>query len=208
MDSLKQHWDNIFINKSDNELGWHESDVSQTLKFLNLIPHEVKITSIFLPGAGTSILAELLNKKGYRKLILNDISNEAINKLKDSIPDSNAIIWISHDISKPLTTQLPQVDIWLDRAVLHFLVKEEEIVGYFDNLKTLLNNGGYVLLAEFSLQGSPKCAGLDLHRYSVQEMSERLGNEFSLIEHEDYIYTNPSGGKRPYIYALFKKNTG
>jgi len=208
MDSLKQHWDNIFINKSDNELGWHESDVSQTLKFLNLIPHEVKITSIFLPGAGTSILAELLNKKGYRKLILNDISNEAINKLKDSIPDSNAIIWISHDISKPLTTQLPQVDIWLDRAVLHFLVKEEEIVGYFDNLKTLLNNGGYVLLAEFSLQGAPKCAGLDLHRYSVQEMSERLGNEFSLIEHEDYIYTNPSGGKRPYIYALFKKNTG
>ena len=207
MDSLKQHWDNIFINKSDNELGWHESDVSQTLKFLNLIPHEVKITSIFLPGAGTSILAELLNKKGYRKLILNDISNEAINKLKDSIPDSNAIIWISHDISKPLTTQLPQVDIWLDRAVLHFLVKEEEIVGYFDNLKTLLTNGGYVLLAEFSLQGAPKCAGLDLHRYSVQEMSERLGNEFSLIEHEDYIYTNPSGGKRPYIYALFKKNT-
>ena len=208
MNSLKQHWNKIFVNKSDAELGWYERDVSQTLKFLDLIPHKPNETKIFLPGAGTSVLAEILNEKGYSKLILNDISDEAISKLKNRITYSNHIIWLNYDISKPVPPDLPQVDIWIDRAVLHFLIIEEEIEGYFENLKSLLKKDGYVLFAEFSLLGAPKCAGLELHRYSVQEMSERLGNEFSLIEHEDYIYTTPSGGKRPYIYALFKKNNG
>jgi hypothetical protein len=177
----------------------------RTLKFLGLIPHKPNETKIFLPGAGTSVLAEILNEKGYNKLILNDISDKAISKLKNRFADSNHIIWLNYDISKPVPPDLPQVDIWIDRAVLHFLIIEEEIAGYFENLKSLLKKGGYVLLAEFSLLGAPKCAGLELHRYSVQEMSERLGNEFSLIEHEDYTYTTPSGGKRPYIYAMFKK---
>ena len=208
MDTLKQHWNSIFINKSDAELGWYENDVSQTLKFLDLIPHETNTTSIFLPGAGTSVLAEIFYKKGYKQLILNDISDKALNRLKDRIPNSENIIWLNHDISKPVAIQTPQVDIWIDRAVLHFLLAEEEINGYFNNLKSLVKNGGYVLLAEFSLLGAAKCAGLDLHRYSVKEMSERLGSEFGLIKKEDYTYTNPSGGKRPYIYALFKKNIG
>lgn len=207
MSALKQHWNKIFISKADAELGWYENNFTQTLKFLDSIPHKPDETTIFLPGAGTSLLADMLSEKGYNKLILNDISDEAISKLKNRIVNSDHIIWLDYDISKPVAFDLPLVDIWIDRAVLHFLIKEEEISGYFDNVKSLLKKGGYILLAEFSLTGAPKCAGLELHRYSVKEMSERLGSEFRLIAHEDYTYINPSGEKRPYIYALFKKNT-
>jgi hypothetical protein len=90
--------------------------------------------------------------------------------------------------------------------VLHFLLSENEIQGYFANLYAAVRPGGHVLLAEFSTVGAIKCAGLELHRYSLEEMSIRLGKDFALIASEEHTYTNPSGQPRPYIYGLFRKN--
>jgi hypothetical protein len=61
------------------------------------------------------------------------------------------------------------------------------------------------MFAEFSLTGAPKCAGLTLHRYSTDEISQRLGSAFKLVSQFDYTYINPFGDPRPYIYVLFKK---
>ena len=68
-----------------------------------------------------------------------------------------------------------------------------------------MKKGGYVIFAEFSKTGAPKCAGLTLHRYSIEELSEKLGSSFNLISHFEYTYTNPYGNPRPYVYALYKK---
>ncbi|MDQ6953703.1 MAG: class I SAM-dependent methyltransferase [Mariprofundaceae bacterium] len=199
-----QHWDTIFSTKTDSELGWYESDISQTLKFLNLIPQREN-TTIFLPSAGTSLLVDELLVREH-ELILNDISDEALNKLKSRIGVSDRLTWLHHDISKPLPNDTPQVNIWIDRAVLHFLLEDADIQSYFDNLRLIVRPMGYVLLAEFSVTGVPKCAGLELHRYSVEEMTERMGKEFELIKHEDYIFINPIGDPRPYTYALYQRN--
>ncbi|GAV20653.1 hypothetical protein MMIC_P1625 [Mariprofundus micogutta] len=206
MTTPNQHWNKIFSSKTDPDLGWYEGDASQTLKFLDLIPLGEAVT-IFLPGAGTSVLVDELLARGH-KLILNDISDEALNKLKSRIGMNDRIIWLHHDISKPLSDDLPQADIWIDRAVLHFLLEETAIQGYFANLHSAIHKGGYALLAEFSTSGAPKCAGLELHLYSVEEMAERMGVEFKLVTHENFTFINPFGDPRPYIYALFRKYDG
>jgi len=204
MAETKQHWDTIFSSKTDPQLGWYEHDVSQTLKFLDLIS-QCKNTTVFIPGAGTSVLVdELLARKS--QLILNDISDEALNKLKNRIGIHTGLTWLHHDIAKPLPDGIPQADIWIDRAVLHFLLAETDIQGYFNNLHATVRPGGYALLAEFSITGASKCAGLELHRYAVKEMTERMGAEFELVKHEDYTFINPSGDARPYIYALYRKH--
>lgn len=63
------------------------------------------------------------------------------------------------------------------------------------------------MLAEFSKDGAPKCAGLELHRYTVDELKTRIGEAFTLVATEPYTYINPWGSPRPYIYALFRKAT-
>lgn len=137
---------------------------------------------------------------------MNDISDEALGQLKKRIGhEQDQLFWLHHDISRPLPKGLPPADIWVDRAVLRFLLDEEQIEGYFRNLLFTLRQGGFVLLAEFSTVGAPKCAGLDLHRYSIEEMTNRLGEEFDLIKHEDYEFINPFGEPRPYVYALYKR---
>jgi len=204
MTTPNQHWNAIYSSKTDPELGWYERDVSQTLKFLDLIP-EREIGIVFLPGAGTSVLVDELLAREY-EVILNDISDEALRKLKNRIGvNQDKLTWLHHDISNPLPDGIPQADIWIDRAVLHFLLEEATIQGYFSNLHSAIRPGGYALLAEFSTTGAPKCAGLELHRYSVEEITERMGSEFVLIKHEDYTYINPFGDPRPYIYALYQK---
>lgn len=205
MTSSPEHWNNIFKTKEDPNLGWYEQDASQTFAMLEDIP-DWSDAKVFLPGAGTSVLVDQLLKQG-NKLILNDISSEALDKLKTRIGEHrDGVTWLCQDISTPLMSTVPQVDLWIDRAVLHFLLEESDIAGYFNNLKAILRPGGYALFAEFSLSGAPQCAGLTLHRYSVDELTDRLGSGFSLLRQSDYTYTNPAGAPRPYIYALYERN--
>ncbi len=208
-----EHWNDIFRTTTDAELGWYEDNVSQTLKFLDRIPTTLPL-EIFLPGAGTSLLVDELLRRGHN-LVLNDISQAALDKLEERLASRKStcleagaeacIQWLHHDISRPLPAGLPPVTLWLDRAVLHFLLLESDIKAYFDNLRAVVEPGGYVLLAEFSTDGAKKCAGLELHRYSTGEMADRLGADFDLIASEHYTYTNPKGDPRPYIYALFRR---
>ena len=204
MKSNSKHWDEIFSKTEDAKLGWYEKDTSQTFKLLHEIPDWEKAT-VFLPGAGTSILIEDLISKGI-KLILNDISNEALNRVRQRLQGGGEnIVWLCQDIAEPIKKPVPEIDIWIDRAVLHFLTNEYDIKGYFENLKSILKLDGYVIFAEFSMIGAPKCAGLTLHRYSINELSKNLGSSFKIVSHFDYTYINPSGDPRPYIYALFKR---
>jgi hypothetical protein len=207
MTTSNKHWNAIFSSKTDPELGWYESDTSQTFKFLDLISQNETAT-VFLPGAGTSVLVDELLARG-QKLVLNDISDKALGKLKKRIgSNKDRLTWLHHDISKHLPSGIPLADIWIDRAVLHFLLEETDIQGYFANLHSAIHQGGYALLAEFSSIGAQKCAGLELHRYSIEEMTERMGAEFELVKHEEYTFINPFGDSRPYIYALYRKNNG
>ena len=72
-------------------------------------------------------------------------------------------------------------------------------------LKRVVKQGGYVLIATFSLNGAKKCSGLDIRNYDENLLAEFLGEEFELIEHFDYMYYMPSGESRPYIYTLFQR---
>lgn len=206
MTNSREHWNAIFSSTADAQLGWHETDVSQTLKYIDRISVATPAT-VLIAGAGTSSLTDSLLERDYT-LILNDISDAALSKLRHRVGDSDRMIWLHHDIARPLPDDIPWVDIWIDRAVLHFLLDDSDIRGYFANLQALVKPGGYAILAEFSISGSPRCAGLDLHRYSVEELTLRTGSAFALVAHEEYTYINPFGGARPYVYALFKKEDG
>jgi hypothetical protein len=199
-----QHWNDIFTSKETSELGWYEEDVSQTIKFLNFLERKDEL-QVFLSGAGTSLLVDALLEKNH-KLILNDISDEALKKLKERIGKvDHEPLWLHHDISKALPSDTPKVDLWIDRAVLHFLLEASKIEQYFENLSSTVKLGGHALLAEFSVTGAMQCAGLKVHRYSLEELTERMGENFELVKHENYTYLNPVGDARHYVYALFKR---
>jgi len=202
--SSSKHWDAIFSATEDQKLGWFEKDASKTFELLKHITNWENAT-VFLPGAGTSVLIDELLSRGV-KLVLNDISSTALDRVKSRLGEkTKGIEWLCQDIAQPLQETLPDIDIWIDRAVLHFLTDEDDIKGYFENVKSKLEVAGYIMFAEFSKSGAEKCAGLTLHRYTVEELTENLGPAFKLVAHFDHTYINPAGDPRPYVYALYKR---
>jgi hypothetical protein len=199
--NLEEHWNSIFNKTDDNKLGWWEDETSQTLKFIENININSS-TNIFLAGAGTSVLVDKLIKQDCN-LILNDISFIALEKLKSRLKNSSKLDFFQYDLSKPFIKE--NIDIWIDRAVLHFLLKEKDIEIYFENLNKNLKIGSFALFAQFKIGGATSCASLEIKQYDIDELSKRLGENFELILSEDYDFINPFGNKKEYIYALFRK---
>ncbi|NOX66125.1 MAG: class I SAM-dependent methyltransferase, partial [Chlorobi bacterium] len=144
---------------------------------------------------------------GYSNVLATDISVISLDKLKVRLGnESNKVEWIVDDLTNPiLLNEIQYIDLWIDRAVLHFLVNENDQTTYFNLLKKKVRQGGFVLFAEFNIEGATKCSGLPVFRYSKEMLSEKLGTDFNLVHSFNYIYTMPSGALRPYVYALFRR---
>jgi hypothetical protein len=203
---LKNHWENVYQSKPNEKLGWYEVDLSPSLKLIKKsgIDKDTKILNI---GAGNTTLIDELLRLSYSNIIATDISETALNKLAKRL-NSNSVEYIVDDLTHPtLLNNIEKIDLWIDRAVLHFLTDDKDQNTYFNLLKNKVKIGGYVILAQFNLNGAEKCSGLPVKRYDKNILAKKLGNNFKLIESFDYIYTMPSGDKRPYVYTLFKRLT-
>ncbi|PTX60089.1 methyltransferase family protein [Kordia periserrulae] len=208
LSNSEDHWNNVYESKEDTQLGWFEEHPKMTLDLIakTSLSKDAKILNV---GAGTTTLIDALLEKNYTSLLASDISEVAMQKLQQRISKKYAynLECIVDDLTNPIQLNaLSNIDLWIDRAVLHFFLKEEEQASYFDLIKKIIRPKGYVLIAVFSLNGAEKCSGLPLFRYNTEMLSKRLGSGFSLIESFNYVYTNPFGGERPYVYALFQKN--
>ena len=203
---LKSHWNQAY-NKEDSELGWFEENPIPTMQLIETCQLE-KNAKILNVGAGTTNLIESLLDAGYTQVLANDLSDLALQKLKTRIKQSHNydLQTITDDLTHSLELQhLKNIDLWIDRAVLHFFLKEEEQTAYFNLIKNIVAKDGYVLIAVFALDGAEKCCGLDLKRYNVEMLQNKLGDQFKLIDSFNHTFINPFGGERPYIYSLFKR---
>lgn len=202
--NLREHWDKAYLNSPENKLGWYETDLSPMLKLI-LKAGLNKSTRILIVGAGsTSLVDELLNK-GYSNVIATDISEIALKKLENRV-GNDKVEFITDDLINPTVLKnIEPVDLWVDRAVLHFFTETNDQNTYFDLLKRKIQSKGFAILAEYNLNGAKLCAGLPVHRYSKEMLIEKLGKDFELIDKFNYTYIMPSGAERPYIYTLFRK---
>lgn len=202
--NMKKHWEDTYLNTPENKLGWIDSDLTPMLKliFKTKLRKTARILNV---GAGSTMLIDELLKLGYSNIIASDISNLALEKLKNRIK-STKVEYIEDDLINPIKlTKIENVDLWIDRAVLHFFTKDTDKHTYLELLKSKVNHQGYVILAEFNMSGAKRCAGLPVERYSKEKLMMLLGDEFSLLESVEHTCITPSGTERPYIYTLFRK---
>ena len=198
-----EHWNNVYSKSEINKLGWYEESL-KLIKKCNLKKDAV----ILDVGSGITTLIEKLLEQGYNNIIATDISAVALEKAKEKLKTEKAklVKWIVDDITNPeYLTESGIIDLWHDRTVLHFLTEENQKDGYLSTLKGLVKVGGFVIIAVFSLEGAKKCSGLDVVNYDHTMISQFLGDNFELMEQFPYLYIQPSGGERPYVYILFKR---
>lgn len=202
----KTHWTSVYQDKNPEQLGWYEETPEPSLgliRSLKLSPY----AEILNVGAGASTLIEHLLEEGFQNITVNDISPTAMEMLRDQLGKEECNVeWVQDDLTAPTALkEIPQIDLWHDRAVLHFFTEPKDQLAYFNLLKQKVKPGGYVIIATFAIGGADKCSGLPILQYNAEMLTERLGFDFELKQRLNHTFINPNGGERPYIYTLFQR---
>jgi ubiquinone/menaquinone biosynthesis C-methylase UbiE len=204
---IQERWNRIYKSREMDKLGWYEEKPIPSLNLLSMCNID-KDASILDVGCGATKFIDCLIEQGFKKIIAVDISETALNKLKERLGEEKASLveFIVDDITQPMhINNLKNIAVWHDRALLHFLLEETQLQAYLTTLKKVVKEEGYVILATFSLKGAKICSGLDVKQYDQNMLREFLGNDFELVEYLEYTYRMPSGETRPYVYTLFQR---
>lgn len=203
LNSLKEHWENVYNTKAENEVSWYQPYPSTSMEIissLNLSPDAAMIDI----GGGDSHLAEALLDKGFTNIHVLDISASAIERAKDRLGvKASRIQWNVSDVTE-LNTSV-QFDLWHDRAAFHFLTTEDKIASYVALAEKNIKKDGWLVIGTFSESGPLKCSGLDIKQYSESTMNKRFSPRFNLIKFLRYDHTTPSGSVQNFLFGIFQK---
>jgi SAM-dependent methyltransferase len=201
--SRKKYWDANFQEiETPNWIETEEPWIMPWIDRANLPSDAV----IFCAGVGDSNIVEALVNRGFKNIIANDISEVALQKIKERHPEET-ITYLEDDLINPskLQAYFGKIDLYIDRATLHFFTACPEKDHYFEQMKNLLKPGGYTMLGVFSKENVAKCCGLDLQLWSMQSLQNRLA-DYSHMDAQEVSFTEINGNIRNYIYQFSQKS--
>lgn len=197
--SNASHWENIYKNKSPNEVSWTEEIPSTSIKFFKDFNID-KNSPIIDIGGGESKFVDFLLEEGYNNISILDISENALIKVKQRLGiKANKIKWIVSDINtfKPDT----KYKIWHDRALFHFLTSKKEINRYIKNVSKYAEN---IIIGTFSKSGPNKCSGLQVTQYDQDSLENCFKkSSLSLLRSEYIDHNTPFNTIQNFIFCSF-----
>ncbi|MDU8945957.1 class I SAM-dependent methyltransferase [Ovoidimarina sediminis] len=199
----RDHWEKVYVDKSDFHLSGYEEVPSASLE---LAEHAgINSASVVIDiGGGTSRFAECLIDRGVRDVSVLDLSRSALDANRSRLGlRGKDVTWLVADITTWKSER--QYDLWHDRAVFHFLVKEKDRAAYLDCLNKAVKAGGHAIIATFVPDGPEKCSGLPVERYSPESLSVTLGEAYKLLEYRFDIHVTPWGSEQRFQFSLFEK---
>ncbi|MCH1547259.1 MAG: class I SAM-dependent methyltransferase, partial [Flavobacteriaceae bacterium] len=203
MSDIKTHWENIYETKKINEVSWFQEVPKISLDLIASIEMDRKDKIIDI-GSGKSYLIDNLLKKSYTNISILDISKNALDEVKQRTKSEiNYGNFYCSNILK-LNTDT-KFKLWHDRAVFHFLTKKNEINNYIKICENHIDINGFLIIGTFSEKGPLKCSGLEISRYSVNDIEKLFSNKFSLIHKLNTDHLTPFNTIQNFNFCVFKK---
>ena len=200
---LKNHWENIYSNKDENEVSWFQTipkTSHQLIKKLNLESND----NIIDIGSGRSRILKILIDEGFNNISYLDISKEACKKSKIALgEDKSKVNWNVENVLNFKSKM--KYKLWHDRAVFHFFTDKKDIEKYKEVAIKYISDGGYLVLGTFSVNGPKKCSGLDVSQYSEQSLNEIFKSDFNLLESFYIDHQTPFDTTQNFLFCIFKK---
>ncbi len=196
----RDHWEAVYAAKGDVELSWFQAQPEMSLRIIREL--KPKRSSALDVGGGQSMLAGELVAMGVPEVTVLDLSAAALERAKQRLgPLAEKVRWITGDILGEV--ELGSVNLWHDRAVLHFFTDPVQRARYFARLRETLRPGGVAIIAGFAPDGPPRCSGLDVVRTDAARLSTEIGPGFRLLREDAETHSTPWGGQQRFMYATF-----
>ena len=197
----KKHWENIYQKKEIDGVSWYQKVPIESLQLIKKysISNSDKIIDI---GCGKSFLADNLLELNYTDISLVDISSNALKEVKDRL-QNKSLNFIETDILNFNSNE--KYDIWHDRAVFHFITNPEGIEKYISLCNKYINNHGILIIGAFAEDGPLKCSGLEIKRYSVDQISGLFKETFELVESFKMLHKTPFDTEQSFLFCVLRK---
>ena len=199
MDS-KSHWETVYRSKGAESVSWYRPHLDRSLAFLEAAGIGPD-AAIIDGGGGASTLVDDLLDRGYRNVTVLDLSEAALETARQRLgPRAGLVRWLSADVT---SAELPDrsFDFWHDRAVFHFLRDPLERDRYVETARRALKPGGHIVVATFGPDGPQKCSGLEVMRYSAEQLHGEFGEGFARIADTTEVHTTPWGSEQEFVYC-------
>jgi len=201
--TLENHWETVYQTKDTTKFGWHQTKPQISLDFIGKA-QLAKDAAILDVGGGDSKLVDYLLADGFQGIMVLDISETALEKIKHRLKERQ--VQAKFIVSNILDFHPEQkFSLWHDRAVFHFLTGEKEQKDYLSLVQESIASEGYLILATFSKSGPSICSGLPVQQYDIQDLEEFFSPEFQLLEGINYDHITPSGSPQNYSVCLFQR---
>ena len=199
----KKHWENIYQTKNIDGVSWYQETPYESIELIKKFSTTDSDMIIDI-GCGKSFLADNLLKLNYKNITLVDISLNALKEVKDRL-NNKSLNFIETDV---LNLKLERTfDIWHDRAVFHFITNKKSIEKYISLCNEYIGEGGKLIIGTFAEDGPLKCSGLEIKRYSVENLKELFKENFEFIEGFKKLHSTPFGTQQSFTFCVFRKIT-
>lgn len=201
----QRHWENVYTTKDVSKVGWYQAEPSTSLALLQKIGSTPNDAFIDV-GCGASTLADTLIHSGYQDITLLDISSSALEIVKKRLGvTADHPVYSVGDVCTFSSEKL--FDVWHDRAVFHFLQKEEEQQAYLNTLQRSLSPKGHAIIGTFGVNGPDSCSALPVRQYNKEQMKNLVKERFEIIEVVDETHITPSGNEQHYCFFVLKQHS-
>ncbi|MAI92599.1 MAG: SAM-dependent methyltransferase [Flavobacteriaceae bacterium] len=199
----KKHWENIYQKKEIDGVSWYQKIPLESLQLIKKysISNYDKIIDI---GCGKSFLADNLLELNYTNISLVDISSNALKEVNERL-QNKSLNFIEIDILNFNSND--KYDIWHDRAVFHFITDREGIKKYISLCNEYINKEGILIIGTFAEDGPLKCSGLEIKRYSVDQISDLFEESFELVESFKMLHKTPFDTEQSFSFCVLRKFT-
>ncbi len=194
---LAGHWDSAYVTRGTDGVSWYQADPLVSLELVARLGIRSDAAVIDVGGGG-SLFADRLVGQGFSNITVLDISGRALADGRRRLGDAAPVSRIQQDVLTWSPTR--RYDLWHDRALLHFLTTKADRDAYLRALSSAITPGGLVIVAAFSPDGPAQCSGLPVRRYSTQNLTELLGEQFEPLESLGEEHRTPGGGLQSFIW--------
>lgn len=197
---MQAHWETVYSTKAATEVSWYCPHLERSRQLIRrAVPNTS--ASIIDVGGGASTLVDDLIQDGYRDITVLDISECALDIARRRLGDaSRQARWVCADATRA-DLGSGRFDLWHDRAVFHFLTAAEDRRNYVRAVARAVKPGGHVIMSTFGPQGPLKCSGLDVIRYTADELHDEFGGRFRLVESSEEAHHTPFGSTQQFLYC-------
>ncbi|HKS53772.1 MAG TPA: class I SAM-dependent methyltransferase [Steroidobacteraceae bacterium] len=204
MASSATHWDQVYGSQRPERVSWFRAHLEVSLELLLSAGLNTQSRVIDVGGGASTLVDDLLDR-GVEHVTVLDISAAALQVSRDRLGDRAVRVrWIVSDVGAA-DLDPDSVDLWHDRAALHFLTDLQDVQRYVRVASNSIAVGGHAIIAGFASDGPDQCSRLPVVQRDAEQIAELFAERFKLTAARRELHSTPRGAPQSFAYALLQK---